>query len=201
MSLIAPDISDQAVRDEVPGVEVVLAATDAHLALLTPFALKLIGALQRRTHRRVESMMQRRCLGSTQPAQSMVPIDPRSAVVVADLRAAPNWHGRLDELELAAKELNEPVTTGNVVRTRGWNEFETGVLVDGRPVPAAVFDVAMVFSICVDRLRAGDVPFALAVPEPDDSDAARLWYELIRIAEGRAGADLGSVSYGTPVTS
>lgn len=192
MSLIVrdADISIIPDRDPVPGVEIVLGTDTLVADVISPTALKLMGSLQRRVFDRRQTMVQRRSLGTTSPAESL-PAAPRpNSKVLADFTERNSWKGRLN----TACGLRHG---RGVVRVRGWDHAENGVLVDGRPVMAPVFDVSLSMAARVDELRDGNAPFVLLVPDPPDLEASRLWPELVRLAEDRLGIERGTVSVTT----
>ncbi len=180
--------------DRASGVEVVLAMTSEQQQLLTPATLKLIGVLQRRSLGRFQSMTQRRTLHDTGPAQGLAPIEFTNTEVTLDLYGANTWHGRLDATLAGSQQRG-------VVRIRDWGTTENGILVDGRPVMAPVFDVAIAMASRVGELRRGNVPFVFVVPVPDDDDATRLWTELITLAEARLGVERGTVQFSTRIVA
>lgn len=180
--------------DRASGVEVVLAMTSEQQQLLTPATLKLIGVLQRRSLGRFQSMTQRRTLHDTGPAQGLAPIEFTNTEVTLDLYGANTWHGRLDATLAGSQQRG-------VVRIRDWGTTENGILVDGRPVMAPVFDVAIAMASRVGELRRGNVPIVFVVPVPDDDDATRLWTELITLAEARLGVERGTVQFSTRIVA
>lgn len=178
---------------KVPGVDVVLAADDEAIAVLDVRALKLIGALHRRFWNRRREMLQRHArVGITHPATVL---RAASSDCVADLAAAPQWDQRLNEF-LALSSNVDQLTGQQVVAIRGWADTESGVLVDGRAVPGCVFDVAVAVSMVADQLRAGESPFAFSIPEPVDELEAKLWSDLLALAEDRVGIERGVVRAG-----
>jgi len=80
-----------------------------------------------------------------------------------------------------------------VVRVRGWDETESGVLVDGRAVPGCIFDIAVAMSVGAEAFRREQDPFAIETPVPADAEEAQLWNDLAALAHDRAGIDRGTV--------
>jgi len=185
---------------DVPGVEVVLRPRfDAEV--FDAATLKRIGALHRRMWNRRDAMMRRRGLDDVRVLpDSIDQLELEQPRIIADLADAQTWHQRLDSIQIGRFEIASGTSSPDaVVRTRGWDESEAGVLVDGRPVIAAVFDVAVMLSIAVEEFRRGEEPFVFAVPEPDDVDAAKLWDELVSVAQDRLGIERGTVRYSSQV--
>jgi len=186
--------------DAAPGVEVVLRpATDT--PSLDAQTLKWIGALHRRMWNRRDTMMRRRTLEDARDSTviDLTPLDGQRQVL-CDLVDAQTWQQRLNSVDIARRALSTATADyGSIVLTRGWNESEAGVLVDGRPVIAPVFDVAIMLSSALDEFRRGESPFSFVVPAPDDADAATLWDELMTVAQDRLGIERGTVRHSSRV--
>lgn len=193
----------------VPGVEVVLRATDD--LLLDTSTVKLIGALHRRMWSRHQTMMQRRVLDSGTREEyldlsaALPKIEVSKPRVVADLLNGRTWCGRLEAMSEAHNTIsamaNSPRDLGTaVIRPRDWHSTEPGILVDGRPVIGAVFDVAVMLSWSVDEFRRGEIPFIFELPLPDDVGARKLWDELMTVAQDKLGIDRGGVRYSSHVS-
>lgn len=197
-------ILENAVEDEtqaVPGVELVL-TTSADDSALDTKALRLIGVAQKRTLDRRRAMLQRRSVASVSAvADPLHPIELDRPVVV-DLVNAADWDARLLVLRngvaaLADDNFDRPI----VVRTRGWDVTEPGVLVDSRATSCAVFDVAVMVAAATEQFRRGEQPFVFLIPEPDDGAAAKLWTELITLVEDRLGIDRGTIRYSSRIVA
>lgn len=194
---------DHAVADTATtsqGVELVL-PTAADDSALDTQALRLLGIAQRRTWGRRRDMMARRSMDNV-----AILADPLSPIelakpVVADLLSAETWDARLQVLRAGVNAVAAPGGHSIVVRTRGWDTTEPGVLVDSRAVTGAVFDVAIMVSSAVEEFRRGEQPFVFLIPEPDDAAAAKLWRELISLVEDRLGIDRGTVRYSSHVVA
>lgn len=81
----------------------------------------------------------------------------------------------------------------DLVHCRGWHSSEASILVDGSAVPGSVFDVAVAMHEVVDELRAGTSVLTLCVPVVECPVEARLWSDLVNVAEDRLGVDRGTV--------
>ncbi len=191
----------EALVSSAPGVEVVLpsAAIDSALDVQS---MRLLGVLQRRTWKHQRTMMQRRSMKAislvSEPFEPIAVTNP----LHVDLIGASSWDERLTVLRAAVSHFADDASGHDVVvSTRGWDSTEAGVLVDGRAASGAAFDVATMVSTCVDQFRRGEQPFAFLVPEPDDASAAKLWAELISIAEDRLGIDRGTVRFTSTLTN
>lgn len=207
MELLLESVQD---TSRVPGVEVVLRATDD--TLLDTSTVKLIGALHRRVWSRRQTVLQRRTLDSQAgheyldlPA-SLPVLEVERPSVVVDLLNGRTWCARLEAMRTAHATIvamkNSSTDHGTaVVRTRGWESTEPGILVDGRPVISAVFDVAVMLSWAVDDFRERDEPFLFEVPMPADLEARKLWDELMMLAQDKLGVDRGTVRYSSHVTA
>jgi hypothetical protein len=160
-----------------PGVDMVLSTSDSsHLELLDSRTLRLIGALHRRLWGRRRDLLRRR-------AQSGLGGDTDSS------GSSTTWEHRVSRhLELAREELS-----ANNVDLRGWGETEPAVLVDGRAVPGCVFDLAVVLSSRADQLRFEETTITVTVPTPLCADEGRLYEDLTKIAQDRAGIDRGTL--------
>lgn len=160
-----------------PGIDVVLSTSDSsHLELLDSRTLRLIGALHRRFWDRRRELLLRR-------AQSGLAMD------IDGPSASTTWQDRVAKhLELARAELSV-----NDADLRGWGETEPAVLVDGRAVPGCVFDLAVVLSSRADQLRLEETNITVTVPTPFCADEERLYEDLMKTAQDRAGIDRGTL--------
>jgi len=160
-----------------PGVDMVLSTSDSsHLELLDSRTLRLIGTLHRRFWDRRRDLLLRR-------AQSGLGADTDSS------GSSTTWEDRVARhLELAREELS-----ANDADLRGWGETEPAVLVDGRAVPGCVFDLAVVLSSRADQLRLEETTVTVTVPAPLCADEERLYDDLTKIAQDRAGIDRGTL--------
>ncbi len=183
----------------VPGVEIVLpTANNQGMDLLDPRTLKLIGSL----HRRFWSRRKELLMGCAQSDQSVAPraASSGSLVYAIDLTGslAKTWDGRIglhkDLREMAEADPTPEATP--LVAIRGWGETEPGVLVDGRSVPACIFDLALALRSGADLFRREERPFSISIPASACAEEQRLWIDLSNLAHDRTGIDRGTVEIG-----
>jgi malate synthase len=87
----------------------------------------------------------------------------------------------------------EPEPATLVVRPRGWHLPERHVLVESEPVSGALFDFAMYFFHCARLLlEAGSGPY-LYLAKLESHLEARLWHDVIALAEDALGVARGTV--------
>ena len=88
--------------------------------------------------------------------------------------------------------LNEEVAT-LLVRPRGWHLPEKHVLVDGRPISASLFDFGLyVFHNAEKLLERGSGPY-FYLPKLENHLEARLWNDVLELAEDELRLERGSV--------
>ncbi|MEO0494188.1 MAG: malate synthase A [Actinomycetota bacterium] len=80
-----------------------------------------------------------------------------------------------------------------MVRTRGWHLDETNLMIDGRPIAAALFD----FGVCVATnataaIDAGTGPY-FYLPKFDGPADARLWHDVLEWTEAELGLPAGTI--------
>jgi malate synthase len=103
------------------------------------------------------------------------------------------YHGTLTaEFEDEVRGPGEHAAT-LMVRTRGWHLDQTEFRVDGRAIPAALFD----FGVCVANsahtaLERGTGPY-FYLPKLEGQADARLWNEVITWTEDHLGLSSGSI--------
>ncbi len=79
------------------------------------------------------------------------------------------------------------------VRPRGWHLVESGMLVDGAPVSASLFDFGLfVFHNGAELLRRGSGPY-LYLAKLENHREARLWNEVFSHAQAGLGIPRGSI--------
>jgi len=89
-------------------------------------------------------------------------------------------------------ELGEQIATLHV-RPRGWHLPERHLIVDSRPVTAALFDFGLYFFHCARRLVAdGSAPY-MYLPKLESHLEARLWNEIFCFAEDAAGLERATI--------
>ena len=80
-----------------------------------------------------------------------------------------------------------------MVRPRGWQLAERHALVDGRAVPASLWDTGIFLAACAPALVArGSGPY-LVLPKLEGHLEARLWNELFLMAQERLGLPRGTI--------
>jgi malate synthase len=80
-----------------------------------------------------------------------------------------------------------------VVRPRGWHLVESGMLVDGEPVSASLFDLGLyLFHNGAELLRRGSGPY-LYLAKLESHREARLWNEVFVYAQAAVGIPRGSI--------
>ncbi len=137
-----------------------------------------------------------------------------SATWMADFEDAncPTWHNMLesqqnlkDAIERTITyddpesgkhyELNEDLTTLATIlaRPRGWHLFEKHMLVDGRQVPAGIFDFGLYFfHNARTLLDAGSGPY-FYLPKMEYHQEARLWNDVFVMAQDELGVPRGTI--------
>jgi len=79
------------------------------------------------------------------------------------------------------------------VRPRGWHLDERHMLVDGRVVPAALFDFGLYFFHNVDELLARGVGPYFYLPKLENHLEARLWNDVFLFAQSQLGVPKGTI--------
>lgn len=89
-------------------------------------------------------------------------------------------------------KLNEKTAT-LIVRPRGWHLPEKHVLVDGRPVPAALFDFGLyLFHNARHLIRRGTGPY-FYLPKLESHREAKLWNAIFNDAQDALGIPRGTI--------
>ena len=97
-----------------------------------------------------------------------------------------------DSPEGKAYRLNDEIAT-LVVRPRGWHLVESGMLVDGVPVSASLFDFGLyLFHNGAETLRRGSGPY-LYLAKLESHHEARLWNEVFIHGQVALGIPRGSI--------
>ena len=186
-----------------PVVDIVLPASEEELeTVFDPNTRKLIGALHRRFWDRRRKLLQERATGKLDIEPAFTSPEPAGTYgeVVADLRDNhADWEQRLSSfVSLQTTLTDRPEhSPAAIVRVRGWEETEPGVLVDGRAVPSCIVDVAIAMSLAAPLLRKGVEALVVDIEESGDGAEAKLWGDLLQLAEDRTGVERGTVSLGT----
>jgi malate synthase len=97
-----------------------------------------------------------------------------------------------DSPEGKAYRLEERIAT-LLVRPRGWHLVESGVLIDGVPVSASLFDLGLyLFHNGAEALRRGSGPY-FYLPKLESHAEARLWNDVFVHAQEALGIPRGSI--------
>src|SRR5512146_834315 len=148
--------------------------------------------------------------GPAEPKMMINALNSGARVFMADLEDAlsPTWANVIGgqaalmdavrrELEFDSPEgktyrLNERTAT-LLVRPRGWHLVESGMLVDGAPVAASLFDFGLfLFHNGAELLRRGSGPY-LYLPKLEGHAEAQLWNEVFVHAQAALGIPRGSI--------
>ncbi|MFF2045116.1 malate synthase A [Kitasatospora sp. NPDC058170] len=131
-------------------------------------------------------------------------------VWLADFEDAtsPTWHnivsGQLNLLDAIEGRIDETTPQGRryrvgdspatiVVRPRGWHLPEQHLLVDGRPMAAALVDFGLYLFHCGRRqIERGGGPY-FYLPKLENHLEARLWNDVFTFAQGELGIAHGTV--------
>jgi len=115
-------------------------------------------------------------------------------VYVADVGEGPTLSAQVDLREAVTRacQLDE-APPALMLRPRGWHQDEDQFLVDGRPIPAALFDCGLyLFHNARPLIASGTAPyFCLAGVE--NHGEARLWNELFLVAQEHLRISRGTV--------
>ncbi|MDP8925329.1 MAG: malate synthase A [Actinomycetota bacterium] len=92
-------------------------------------------------------------------------------------------------------ELNEDLTSlaTIIARPRGWHLFEKHMLVDGKQVPAGIFDFGLYFFHNVRTLLDGGTGPYFYLPKLESHLEARLWNEVFVMAQDELGVPQGTI--------
>ena len=137
-------------------------------------------------------------------------LNSRARVFMADFEdsLAPTWRNLVEgqanlmdavrrTIEFASPEgklyrLN-PQTAVLVVRPRGWHLLEKHALLDGKPVPAALFDFGLYLFHNAAALKARGTGPYYYLPKIEAMEEAALWEDVISHAEHALGLEPGTV--------
>lgn len=169
-----PEVFEQ----ESPGVELVV-PSDSDDVLTVP-CRKLIGALTRRLQPKFVAA--RRLM------------DPASKNSAMALPHDTSWSDHIS----ACRTISQTQNTGAsriAVHIRGLADDEPAVLVDGRPAPACVVDLASAAVIFVDRLRKGEKGLVIVHPSAQNAAESELWEALAHLCQDRLGIERGVLDF------
>jgi len=148
--------------------------------------------------------------GPAEPKMMINALNSGARVFMADFEDAlsPTWANVIGgqsalidavrrELEFESPDgkpyrLNDRIAT-LLVRPRGWHLVESGVLVDGVPVSASLFDFGLfLFHNGAETLRRGSGPY-LYLAKLENHAEARLWNQVFVHAQAALGIPRGSI--------
>ena len=173
ISLPGGTVKPELFGQEAPGVELVV-PNDGNDLLTVP-CRRLVGALTRRL--RPKFAIARRA-------------DATTVSEVADV----TW----SDLVSMYRKISQTRTSGasrTAVHVRGLHEDEPAVLVDGRPAPASIVDIAVAAVIFADQLREGEKGLVIVHPKAMNSEEAALWASLTQLCQDRLGIERGILDF------
>lgn len=197
MAMTAPT---ETFDDTVPGVDLVVepGAGELEAMLLSTRALTVMASVHRRFLERRSTLLRNRVIASVD-----VPAAEHAWTTEVeqghDLRRGPDfcfadgstWSGRLAGQSILARSDRDSGTA--LVRVRGWDRPENAVLVDGRAVAGAIFDVTIALHHQARSFEGGEQPFALCLPDIRNRTEAQTWSSLLNLVQDRLGIPRGSV--------
>jgi malate synthase len=148
--------------------------------------------------------------GPAEPKMMINALNSGARVFMADLEDAlsPTWAnvvgGQAALIDAVRRELVFDSPEGRIyrlnartatllVRPRGWHLVESGVLVDGVPISASLFDFGLfLFHNGTELLRRGSGPY-LYLPKLESHAEARLWNDAFVHAQAALGIPRGSI--------
>jgi malate synthase len=148
--------------------------------------------------------------GPAEPKMMINALNSGARVFMADLEDAlsPTWAnvvgGQAALLDAVRRELtfdspegrtyrlNERIAT-LLIRPRGWHLVESGVLVDGAPVSASLFDFGLfLFHNGAELFRRGSGPYVY-LPKLENHAEARLWNDVFVHGQSELAIPRGSI--------
>jgi malate synthase len=148
--------------------------------------------------------------GPAEPKMMINALNSGARVFMADLEDAlsPTWAnvvgGQAALIDAVRRELTFESPEGKpyrlderiatlLVRPRGWHLVESGVLIDGVPVSASLFDFGLyLFHNGAETLRRGSGPY-FYLPKLESHAEARLWNDVFVHAQEALGIPRGSI--------
>jgi malate synthase len=148
--------------------------------------------------------------GPAEPKMMINALNSGARVFMADFEDAlsPTWAnvigGQAALIDAVRRELTFESPEGKayrlddriatlLVRPRGWHLVESGVLVDGVPVSASLFDFGLyVFHNAAEALSRGSGPY-LYLPKLENHREGRLWNDVFVHAQAALGIPRGSI--------
>jgi malate synthase len=148
--------------------------------------------------------------GPAEPKMMINALNSGARVFMADLEDAlsPTWAnvvgGQAALIDAVRRDLTFESPEGKsyrlderiatlLVRPRGWHLVESGVLVDGAPVSASLFDFGLfLFHNGAEALRRGSGPY-FYLPKLESHTEARLWNDVFVRAQEEVGIPRGAI--------
>ena len=148
--------------------------------------------------------------GPPDPRMAVNALNCRAQVWMADLEDAmsPTWgnvvsaqatllavvEGAVDFTDSSGKRYDVgPDAATLVVRPRGWHMVDKSVVVDGRPVSAALLDFGLYFFHCAAKQVArGQGPY-FSLPKLESHLEAKLWNDVFVLAQEMMGIPRGTI--------
>lgn len=184
----APD--PELFSQHTPGVEVVR-EDPRNNAVLGPAVLRLIGALHRRLLPKFTVARREPVVMAGRWGNSRIDAD-RGVARVIDLpsTSVSVWS---DRVEAYSSMATGDVDGTTALRVRGLHDNEPAILVDGRPVPGCIVDLAVGATTFVDELREGQRSLLIVHPDANGACQAELWALLLQLCQDRLGIDRGTL--------
>jgi len=172
------------VRGTSTGVEMA-GGGDPRRAALPPDALALLARLERDTRDRRGALLRRRM---ERQAAFAAGIRPRFLPATQRLRAGA-WRVAAPPAPPPSRVVVWPAAEG--ARLRAWTAFEPTVVVDGRPVAAALHD--FVAHLAARLAAHAPPPHRFRLPDLESHLEARLWSELMSVAQEQLSLPAGAL--------
>ncbi|MFJ9624472.1 malate synthase A [Streptomyces sp. NPDC101181] len=156
------------------------------------------------TDRRVE------ITGPPERSMAVSALNSGAQVWMADFEDAtsPTWQnivqGQLNLIDAIDRRIDFTAANGEeyrltdrpatiMVRPRGWHLTEKHLVIDDRPLPAALVDFGLYFFHCAHRqIDAGSGPY-FSLPKLENRYEARLWNDVFLLAQDLLGIPRGTV--------
>lgn len=89
-------------------------------------------------------------------------------------------------------KLNDEIAT-LIVRPRGWHLDDKHILLNGKPIPGALFDFGIHLFINAEELLARGTGPYYYLPKLENHQEAKLWADVFNYAEDRLGLERGKI--------
>jgi len=130
-------------------------------------------------------------------------LDSGANVFVADFEdsSAPTWQnvlqGQVDLRDAVDGKLQSTARNGHSValalRPRGWHLNEKHVIVDGRPIPASLFDFGVYYFTNARTLLEQNSGAYFYLPKLESHHEAELWNDVFEMAQDALGIPRGTI--------